>query len=173
MTAPAPDLPRRMLGRRGQVRLIELVIAVFMVVAVIVMVMHFTRPLRSVYLREVSDLRRLSYNLLQNLADAGAFDRVVAGAFSGDATWEGRMRMLISSSLPPGVVFYMEVYSIIVDENGSVRTQRLDSGGITNMKPGASLAESESIQYTYVCTRDPDTMRGRVLYIVLVVGYAG
>ncbi|MEM4680123.1 MAG: hypothetical protein QXL98_04185, partial [Thermofilaceae archaeon] len=76
-------------SRRGQIRLIELVLAVFMVVAVIIMVMNFTRPLRSVYLREVSDLRRLAYNLLGNLADAGAFERVVEGAFSGDSTWEG------------------------------------------------------------------------------------
>ncbi|MEM3944224.1 MAG: hypothetical protein QXO02_08405 [Thermofilaceae archaeon] len=160
-------------SRRGQARLVELVLAVFMVVAVIIMVMNFTRPLRSVYLREVSDLRRLAYNLLGNLADAGAFERVLEGAFSGDGTWEGRMRMLVYSNLPPGIVFSMEVYSVEVGEGGLPVIRRLDSGGITNMKPGATLIESESIQYVYVCTRDPDSMRGRMLYVVLVIGYAG
>lgn len=173
MRPPKSTRVSKLSSRRGQIRLIELVLAVFMVVAVIIMVINFTRPLRSVYLREVSDLRRMAYNLLGNLADAGLFERIVDGAFTGDNTWEGRMRMVLYSNLPPGIVFSMEIYSVETGGSGLPAMRRLDSGQISNMKPGATLVESESVQYVYVCTRDPDRMRGRILYIVLVIGYAG
>lgn len=158
---------------RGQVRLVELVVAVFMVVAFMVLVIFFARPMRSVYLREVSDLRRLAYNLLSDLADSGVFERIVWSAFQSDATWEGRMRMVASASLPAGVLFRMEIYEVRQLAGGTVGLVRLDRGGITNVEPGVELLESEAAYYTYVCVRDPDEMRGKMLYIVLVIGYAG
>lgn len=172
MTRPSPSGPGKR-TRSGQVRLVELTIAASMVVAVLLLVMHFTRPLRSVYIRETGDLRRLAHNLLGNLAEAGAFERALSSALKGDGTWEGRMRMLVSSSLPPGVVFRMEIYSVDVLPNATVRLVRLDRGGVTNVDQTIELLESESVHYTYTCVRDPDSVRGKMLYVVLVIGYAG
>ena len=159
--------------RRGVTRVVELVLATSMVVATVLFVMAFTRPIRSVYLRETSDLRRLAYNVLDNLAEAGAFERVLASALEGDASWEGRLRLLVSASLPPGVLFRMEVYSVAVGADGGVELSRLDRGGVTNADPDVAFREAESVLYTYVCVHDPDSMRGRVFHFILVVGYAG
>ena len=159
--------------RRGVTRVIELVLATSMVVATVVFVMAFTRPMRSAYLRETGDLRRLAYNVLSNLAEAGAFERVLEPALRGEAGWEGRLRFLISASLPPGVLFRAEVYSVAVGADGRVRLERLDKGGVANVDPAVAFREAESVHYTYVCVRDPDSMRGRMFYFVLVVGYAG
>ncbi|MEM4640660.1 MAG: hypothetical protein QXT93_12370 [Thermofilum sp.] len=160
-------------GRKGQFRIIELIIAVTMVVAVMLLVMFFTRPMRSVYLREVADLRSLAYNLLNNFADAGVFERILNSTQNGEKGWEGRLRMLVSSSLPPGLVFRMEIYDVKINEDGTIELKRIDEGAITNMERDTELVEAESVQYTLVCTRDPDSVRGRILYIVLVIGYAG
>lgn len=160
--------------RKGVTRIIELVLAASMVVATIMFVIVFTRPIRSVYMREVSDLRRLAYNVLDNLAEAGAFERVLESALRGDVGWEGRLRFLISTSVPHGILFQMEVYYISFGTGASgFELVRLDKGGVTNADPGIAFAEAESVLYTYVCVRDPDSMRGRVFYFVLVVGYAG
>ena len=159
--------------RRGVTRIIELVLAAAMVVATLLFVMSFTRPIRSAYLRETSDLRRLAYNVLDNLAEAGAFERVLELALKGDAGWEGRLRFLVSTSLPPGVLFRMEVYSVSVGADGRVELVRLDRGGVANADPNVAFREAESVLYTYVCTHDPDSMRGRMFHFVLVVGYAG
>lgn len=158
--------------RKGVTRIIELVLATSMVVATILFVMAFTRPIRSVYLRETSDLRRLAYNVLENFAEAGVFERVLESALGGDAGWEGRLRFLLSTSLPPGVLFRMEVYNVSVGAD-EIKFARLDKGGISNADPGVAFKEAESAYYTYVCVRDPDSMRGRVFLFVLVVGYAG
>jgi hypothetical protein len=159
--------------RKGVTRIIELVLATSMVVATIMFVMAFTRPIRSAYVRETSDLRRLAYNVLDNLAEAGAFERVLEPALKGDAGWEGRLRFLVSTSIPPGVLFRMEIYNVTVGADGKIALTRLDRGGVTNADPGIAFKEAESVQYTYVCVHDPDSMRGRVFYLVLVVGYAG
>jgi len=159
--------------RSGVTRIVELVLATSMVVATIMFAMAFTRPIRSVYVRETSDLRRLAYNVLDNLAEAGVFERVLKSALEGDAGWEGRLRFLLSTNLPPGVLFRMEVYSVSVGADGKVELTRLDKGSVTNAEPSVAFREAESAQYTYVCVHDPDTMRGRLFYFVLVVGYAG
>jgi len=161
------------LARRGQFRIIELVISITMIISVMLLVMFFTRPMRSIYLREVGDLRRLAYNLLNNLAEAGVFERVFDSARSGDIGWEGRLRMLVAANLPPGLVFRMEIYNVLILGDGTVQLKRLDGGMITNMNPGVDLSESEAVHYTLVCTRDPDSVRGEILYILLVIGYAG
>lgn len=129
--------------------------------------------MRSPYLRETVDLRKLGHNLLSQLADAGTFERLIYIMHLGDTTWEGRMRMLLSASLPAGILFRMEVYEIQRKKDGSLELVRLDSGGITNAAPNLKLLESESIHYTYVCVREPEQVRGKILYIVLVIGYAG
>lgn len=159
-------------ARKGQLRVVELIIAVAMVVTIMLLVMFFARPMRSVYIREVSDLRRLAYNLLNNFAEAGVFERIIDSALRGDAGWEGRMRMLVFSSLPPGIIFRMQVYRVRV-VSGTVQLERLDKGGIANVEAEVELKEGEAVHYTYVCTQDPDRMRGEILYVVLVIGYAG
>ncbi|MEM1568627.1 MAG: hypothetical protein QXI84_09115 [Thermofilaceae archaeon] len=160
-------------ARRGQFRIIELIVAVTMVVTVMLLVAFFTRPIRSPYLREVGDLRRLAYNLLNNFAEAGVFERVLNRTLTGGEGWEGALRMLVASSVPPGIVFKMEIYRASILEDGRVRLERLDSGTIANVDPGVELREGEAVHYTLVCTQDPDRVRGEILYIVLVIGYAG
>lgn len=160
-------------SKKGQVRVIELIIALSMVVSIILLVMFFTRPMRSPYLRETVDLRRLGFNLLNQLADVGAFERLISDALQGDTTWEGRMRMLLSASLPSGIVFHMRIYEVQEKEDGSLKPVPIDNGGITNAAPNLKLLESEAIHFTYVCVKEPDRVRGKILYIVLVIGYAG
>lgn len=165
--------------RKGQFRIVEIVIAVLMVVAVTLLVMFFTRPMRSPYLRETVDLRRLAHNLLSQLADAGVFELIAAVATADDGAQgdvillEGRIRMLVSASLPAGIFFRMEIYRVERTPTGSINLVQLDRGGITNVAQGIELTESESVYFTYVCVRDPDRVRGEILLIVMVIGYAG
>jgi len=162
--------------RRGQVRVIELLLAAFMMTVAIIFVMNFTRPIRSIYIRETSDLRRLTYNLLNELATAGVFeDVIVRGNLSG-TNWEDEMRLVLSISLPPEVLFKMEVYELRFSPvTGDITFNRLDNGRITNLENSdeAKFTEAESVSYTYVVVGEPDKVRGTVLYIVLVLGFRG
>ncbi|QOJ79466.1 hypothetical protein IG193_03120 [Infirmifilum lucidum] len=161
--------------RRGQVRIVEAVLATFMVVAVILMVMAFTRPLKSTYIRETTDLRRLAYNLLNDMATAGVYERTVGRAITnpGNKGWIDDLRLLVSSSLPPELVFNMTIYR--VDFNpASGATSFVKLGSVANSDfSRIQLYESESVTYTYVATSDPDKVRGMVIYIVLTLGFAG
>ncbi|ABL78319.1 hypothetical protein [Thermofilum pendens] len=166
-----------MARRRGQVRIIEAVLATFMVVAIILLVMSFARPLRSVYVRETSDLRRLAYNLLNNMADNGVFEKTLANLNPSAAQGGGctlyDLAMMATASLPPGILFRMDVYRVDFDVSAG-NTSLVWLGCASNYDTNTTrLVESEPVSYTYVCTGDPDSVRGTALYILLTIGYSG
>ncbi|MGC8987365.1 hypothetical protein [Infirmifilum sp.] len=163
---------------KGQVRIIEAILATFMVVSVIMLVMAFTRPLKSVYVRETADLRRLAYNLLNTLADNMVFEKTISSMPQGSPQ-AGNECMLYnlgftaSASLPPGLLFKMDVYKVEFNlTTGSSTLKWIGCASNYDWK-NIRLVESEPIIYTYVCTGDPDSVRGTTLLIHLVIGYSG
>jgi len=166
--------------RRGQVRVVEAVLAVFMAVAVILLVMAFTRPLRSPYVRETSDLRRLAYNVLSALAQGNVFERAVDvhREPEGDECTLGGLAFAVGASLPPGLLFYIDVYRANFTPS-SPRVELVWVGCASNFVSrrgelsASALSEAEPITYTYVCTGEPDSVRGTVLLIQMLIGYPG
>jgi len=161
--------------RKGQVRLIELMLASAIIAASVAFALYFARPVRSIYIRETSDLRRLGYNLLNDFALAGVYEELIVKGNLTGRPWEDEMRLLLSMSLPPEVVFYMDVYEVKVRPGGP-ELVKLNSRPITNVESTeflAGITEAEAITYTYVCIRDPDKTRGVVLVIHLTLGFGG
>ena len=177
-----------MTARRGQVRVVEAVLAVFMVVAVVLLLMQFTKPLRSVYIRETSDLRRLGYNFLNSMAENNVYEKVLGNLiyeaskrFSSIGRcpegWEENrlndLAFFASTVLPQGLLFRVDVYTVQYDLAGG-RAVLCPLGYAANFDVGkVSMTEAEPITYTYVCTGDPDRVRGSVLLVHLTIGYSG
>ncbi|MEM3944056.1 MAG: hypothetical protein QW700_08130 [Desulfurococcaceae archaeon] len=146
--------------RKGQLRLVEAVLAVFMTVAVLLMVMGFTRPLRSPYIRETSDLRRLAYNVLSAMAQAGTFENTLSERIWAILDSRGRwqpsdaglrdLELFLSLSLPPGLLYRMDIYLL----NGTGRgVERVYLGTAKNYDAEMTkLTEAESITFTYTIT---------------------
>ena len=156
---------------RGQVRIVELLLATIIISVSVVFALMFARPMRSIYVRETSDLRRLAYNLLNDFALAGVYENVIiAGNLTGKP-WTREMGLLLSASLPPEIIYYMEVYEARIS-NGGVELKLL--GTITNTPDfWSSVVEAESVTYTYVSVGEPDRTRGVVLVFQLVLGLGG
>lgn len=164
-----------MRASRGQMRLIELLLASTIVAAAVSFALFFTRPVRSIYIRETSDLRRLAYNLLNDFALAGVYEEIIVkGNLSGEP-WEDEMKLMLSVSLPPEVVFVMDVYEVKFRPGGGLQKVKLNTKPISNIDPAKMdlIEEAESVTYTYVCVHDPDRTRGTVLVITLTLGFGG
>ena len=165
-------------GRKGQIRIIEAVLATFMVVSIILLVMSFTRPLKSTYVRETSDLRRLAYNLLNNMAENNVFEKTIANIASGGSQTTGEcafydLSFLATASLPPGLLFKIDIYRVDFDlSSGRVGLVWLGCASNYDWK-NIKLVESEPVTYSYVCTGDPDRVRGTTLLIQMVIGFSG
>lgn len=156
--------------------MIELLLAAFIMVVAIVFTMQFARPIKSIYVRETSDLRRLAYNLLNDLATAGVYENIIVKGNLSGSDWENEMKLFLSSSLPPELVFKMRVYELRFNTtSGRIEAIRLDTGKITNIQPGSEnkIIEAESVSYTYVITGEPDKVRGTLLVIYLTLGFGG
>lgn len=167
------------LADRGQVRLIELMLASLIIAASVSFAFYFARPVRSIYIRETSDLRRLAYNLLNDLAMAGVYEEIIVKGNLTGRPWEDEARLFLSTSLPPEIVFYMDVYEVRLESEG-LRLVKLNKRPITNVESASTVeefmervTEAESVTYTYVCVRGPDRARGVLLVIHLVLGFGG
>lgn len=146
--------------RSGQVRIIEAVLAVFMTVAVLLMVMQFTRPLRSPYIRETSDLRRLAYNLLSAAAQANIFENTLSerawAALDSRGRWQApdtrirELELFLSLSLPQGLLYRMDIYLL---NNTGKTAKRIYLGTAANYNfETVKLLEAEPTTYTYTIT---------------------
>lgn len=158
--------------KRGQIRVIEIILTVSIAVVVILLVMNFTRPLRGMHFRERGDLFKFAHNVLTVLADTGVYERVLFCALNG-TEWESWLKFIVASNMPPGVLFTMRIYKV-TEVNGTLRLVRLDTGRVTNYNPAkARPVDAELVKMTYVCVRDhSDWLRGRILYIELEVGFS-
>ncbi len=165
----------RTLDNRGQVRLMESVLATAVMTIALIIIMNLTIPLRSIYLRETSDLRRLAYNVLNSLSDTGVFEDIIIGGMIENRTWEDELSLFFSLSLPPNVLFKVDVYEFLILENGTTRWVKLNAKPITNLVDwkNIKLVEAEAITYTYVCVLGPDEGKGTFLKIDMVIGYGG
>lgn len=157
----------------GQIRLIEAMLGVIIIVLTLITIMRLTPPQKTIYLRETSDLRRFAYNLLNTMANARVFeDIVVRGNLSG-RDWEDEMKMFLSINMPPQIIFSADFYELRMNESGVIR-HKLNRKPVSNTDEYLSkIVEAESVTYTYVCVGEPDRTRGTVLVIILRLGYGG
>jgi len=156
----------------GQVRIVELLLATIIIAIAVIFALFFSKPIRSIYIRETSDLRRLAYNLLNNFAMAGIYENVIIRGNLTGRPWTEELRVLVSASLPPEVIYYMEIYEAKI-QSGSVKLKLM--GKVFNAPDfwSANIIEAESVTYTYVSTGEPDKTRGVVLIIHFVLGFGG
>jgi len=166
---------RRLRGRRGQARLVEIVLATIVLTVTLVTIMNLATPLRSIYLRETSDLRRVAYNILNDFGDARIYENIIIKGNLSGSPWENELRLFISTCLPPQVIFKVDIYVLKVYRNGTLEWVKLNKEPITNVADWDSinLIEAESVTYTYVCIAEPDEARGTFLKIELTLGYGG
>lgn len=131
-----------------------------MTVAVLLMVMGFTRPLRSPYIRETSDLRRLAYNVLNTMTQAGTFENTLSERIWSTLDSRGRwqpsdtrlrdLELFLSLSLPPGLLYRMDLY--LLNYTGK-EARRIYLGTAANYNVETiKLTEAEPITFTYTIT---------------------
>jgi len=106
--------------KRGQARIIEVMLAAIVMTITLVTIMNLTTPLRSIYLRETSDLRRVAYNILNDFGDARVYENIIIKGNLTGRLWEDELILFISVNLPPQVIFNMDVYVIKVHRNGTL-----------------------------------------------------
>jgi len=162
----------------GQVRLIEVLVSLVIIIVAIVLVGQITRPPGTPVIRNEEKLIKIGYNLLNYLAEKGIFEEIID---SGKG-WEERMKILVESHLPCGVVFNMTIYGInatkidlsTLDESKLEQINpdtKLNKYPISNIKDISLAKKIVTIRYAYVCTRTE--INGTILVLDLQLGYRG
>ncbi len=152
----------------GQVRLIEILVSLIIIVIAIILVGQITRPPGTPVIRNEAKLIKMGYNLLNYLAEKGIFEEIIE---SGDG-WEERMKILIESHLPHGIVFNLTVYNFSKKfDINDLGLKKMNSIPISNINNIGLAKKVVSIRYSYVCTRTD--LNGTILVFDLQLGYRG
>jgi len=151
----------------GQVRLIEVLVSLTIIVVAIILVGQITRPPGTPRVRSETKLIKLGYNLLNYLAEKGVFEEIIE---SGDG-WEERMKILIQSHLPYGVVFNLTIYNFSKTFSTEPTLEKLNEYPISNIDDISLAKTVVSIKYSYVCTRTK--INGSIIIFNLQLGYRG
>ncbi len=170
----------------GQVRLISVMLSLMIIIVAFMSINNVVRPIRSLYLRETSDLRRLAYNILNDMASTGVFEKLILSkqyvreliangepynCSLGEPAWTGELRAFLATAIPPGLVFTVEVGYYKVLPGGGIEYVPLHCSPISF--GNVSFVEAESVTYTYVSMYPPEETRSTILRIDLTLGYEG
>jgi len=150
----------RLKNRSGQMRVLEVILASFVLLGALAFVNVFvSTPRSAVY--EVDDLEKLGYNVLHNLDE----QRLLARFVYVQAEWASNFTNALRVSLPTGVFFDLTIH----DRNGIVLNRDVpirygDLGVFSNSNATSSVTYMVT-GYTSVsqATYDP-----RVLLLLLV-----
>lgn len=125
-------------SKNGQMRVIESILASFIVIFAISFVNTFAvTPRSSTY--EVGDLEKLGFNMLQDLDE----QRLLSGFVYNQSTWSTNFTIALRVSLPSDVYFDLKIYDLNQDLlNSDVPIRYGDAGLFTSSASVASITYS-------------------------------
>jgi hypothetical protein len=149
-----------MRSRRGISVLIEAVVVSVMVVTAFAVAYYYSTPGNPRLQRSQVDLNQLDFNILNALAQGGAFTNTIVDS-SGNVVpgWERSLNVALLSLVPSGYVYNLTVYNMSVPLNApyNVTPVLLNKVPITNANSVAfsSAAQVSEVSYVYTATTSP------------------
>ncbi len=152
--------------RRGQFRLIEVLLAAVTLFTAFTAAVALTSSSRMHVLQQHADLDRVGQNILLRLAESGVIDSTVEETPSGTTFNNLTIQNTITRSLPPLTYYSLEIYGSAAGGQMPLYNERV--GGVSNTWDsfsGASEVSSSSFLYT--------SSSGRIYFVVLSLVKAG
>lgn len=151
---------------KGQLRVIEAVLAVMIIFTTFTAAAYLLKAHRTWATRDIEELEKTGYNVLQRLAESGALEATVGDSHSG---WEIHLKLLLETILPPSVYYNLTVFvscyksgtATLAPYNGQVITNSL---GVNDFSGSPEIA---SVTYVYTSYYKE---RIYVLYLQLATG---
>jgi hypothetical protein len=150
--------------RRGQLRLIEVLLAVSALFTAFTSAIFLTSASHMNALQVHSDLDRVGSNILIRLAESGVIDSTV----SGSTVKESTLQNTVTSALPPLTYYSLEINLFDSSSSDKIPTYQ-KIGTVTNTTPDSfrSTAEVSSTSFMYTASS------GDIYYLVLKLTKAG
>lgn len=140
----------RIMGDRGQMRVVEALLASGIIAAAMITMINLTRTPDPYSTKSRNELTRYCYDFLMSLAKEEVFDNVIFDSNKVRDEWEGLMKNMLNALLPASILYNMTVYNMTW--TGDVFRPVPLGINITNVSPYefrlAEMATSADITYT-------------------------
>lgn len=153
-------------SRRGQLRVIEAVLAASIIFVVFSATTFLIYPSRIWVLSEKADLNVLGYNLLHQMVESGVIEETVEG---NETVSGSRLKTVIHGFLPSMTYFELTIYQCAEAEDGVGVTLQRRGEPISNAPPDTFGRSAEVSSTSMVYT----SKSGNIYYLVLVMARGG
>ncbi|MEM2981067.1 MAG: hypothetical protein QW385_06890 [Thermoproteota archaeon] len=102
----------RIMDNRGQMRVVEALLASGIIAAAMITMMNLTRTPDPYSTKSRNELTRYCYDFLMNLAEEEVFDKVIFDSNGTRNEWEGLMKNMLNALLPANILYNMTVYNM-------------------------------------------------------------
>ena len=158
---------RRSQAQRGQMRILEAVVAAIIIFLVFSISTFLIRSSDVRVLQERGDLDRLGYNVISGMIDSGTIEDTLENKGITLADASVQMQTYIQRSLPVSTYFNLTLFTMNPTANGWINQTLLFSASNAQASTFSSSAELSSTPTIY-------TSKGGTIYnIVLVLARAG
>ena len=159
--------------KRAQARLVEMLLAVFIIVTAYITVQQIFRPFNVRRLRDIEELRAFGYNILDELASSRLYENIIVKGILNNEPWEDYLKVLLEQNLPPDILYSLEVYNLTVDENYQFYKKKLNTKEISNIIDFDQNIWNEVAIIEYVYTTIYEPKRGWTLVLILKLARPG
>ncbi len=151
--------------RRGQFRVIEVLLAVAALFTAFTTSVYLTSTTRINVLQEHFDLDRVGQNTLLRLAESGVIDSTV----SASGLNKPILQNTITKTLPPLTYYNLTIYRNNTAIGGQIPSFTKVVGSVSNSSPDSFTKTSEVSSSSFMYT----SSSGEIYYIVLALAKAG
>ena len=140
--------------RRGVARILEAVFSAVLIIEAVAIGYMLLKTPNPGTTKSTEELYKFGYSMLSSLCANNGLDRLIFDSnWNIRRGWEGDLKVVMNSLVPPNVVFNISIYNATYDEEGFIKLVRLNRVPISNVvDEEAFIKAGENILITYIYT---------------------
>jgi len=125
------------LNSKGQMRVVEALLASGVIVVAMVMMIMLIRAPDPYSAKSKNELSRYCYDFLMTLAEEEVFDRAIFDSTGIRGDWQGRLKNMLNAFIAPTIIYNMTLYNMtwVKDSNNDEMFTQVLLGSVSNASP--------------------------------------
>jgi len=140
--------------REGVARILEAVFSAVLIIEAVAVGYMLLKTPNPGTTKSTEELYKFGYSMLSSLCANNGLDSLIFdSSWNIRRGWEGDLKVVVNSLVPPNVIFNISIYNATYDEEGFIRLVKLNHIPISNVvDEKAFIKAGENVLITYIYT---------------------
>jgi len=140
--------------RRGIARILEAVFSAILIIEAVAVGYMLLKTPNPGTTKSTGELYKFGYSMLSSLCTNNGLDGLIFDSnWNIRRGWEGDLKVVVNSLIPPNIIFNISIYNATYDEEGFIKLTRLNRVPISNVvDEEVFIKAGENVLITYIYT---------------------